>query len=792
MNNKKLTIDELFYVHSEVNRKQKSVFGSYALAILLGPIGVHRAYLGKFKSGLARAALTIITLAVLLTAVTTVDIAGVDTATLNDVLVYNAVIALLLIGLATANVIWSIIDLLSIPKWIKETEETHENIAAEKAIQSRYVAEDLLRKGISENLYKEVKKEVTESISSEVNEKLKKLNLRQDVEFRPKHTLPSYEYCFGTQEEFDLETAFCKQAQEYENQISIDDLFPEEILEEQIEDVQNIPEDLIEAFNDTKESQQGQLGELEDQLAEEDDPHFEFRRKVAPIDLVEQEPTTEVSQNDTEELSLEKSFSLSEFELTSVDEAINKEYGESVVKGYIVGYVDPNTQKIVRENFESDFNIAIADTPYEIDTSKMIFVRMSWESKLRSKVGLQSNPEHLGKEVMIVGTLEEYFGEIGLKKVGKIAFIDSLRETVFAEHISEEYGEKHVELEDEVDLQNIQDYEEKLKSGNVEFYSLDEAGKTLANEVTPDEDLGRQELSDDSYNLEYNNNKDVAIDSPETMDAEELYFDQKNVERADDDIVEKDLEETDSIALAKEDYENLLEDVGLEDIDFSGYEKRDEQKHASFGDKPLEEKCEYIAKESELEDIEVLEKQLIESLVKKEDHCAPEEQVVDTNTQWENENTLQWKDNQSYEAQHETNTDIDYEKETISEDFNLSLDLDIEEDDDKREIPNFVSILNFDSEEDEETDDALLENEETLPEAEEMPKEIIVNEEKYNERKERAVKRSKQTIGDLVNKNDKKSKKKKDKKEGNKKQKNEKDKKRGNFLFFRKRSKTKA
>ena len=466
MNNKKLTIDEYLYVRSEVNSKQKSVFGSYALAILLGPIGVHRAYLGKFKSGLARAALTIITLAVLLTAVTTVDVAGVDTATSNDVLVYNAIIALLLIGLATANVIWSIIDLLFIPKWIKETEETHENIATEKAIQSRYVAEGLLRKGFSENLYKEVKKEVTEAISSEVNEKLKKLNLRQDVEFRPKHTLPSYGYRFGTQEEFDLETAFCKQAQEYENKISIDDLFLEEILEEHIEGVQNIPE-------------------------------------------------------------------------------------------------------------------------------------------------------------------------------------------------------------------------------------------------------------------------------------------------------------------------NLIEDVGLEDIDFSGYEKSDEQKHASFGDKPLEEKCEHIAKGNKIEDIEILEKQLIESLIKKEDHCAPEEQVVDTNTQWENENTLQWKDNQSYKAQHETNTDINYEKETISEDFNLSLNLDLEEDDDEREIPNFVTILNFDSEEDEETDDALLENEETLPEAKEMPKEIIVNEEKYNERKERAIKRSKQAIGSLVNQNDKKSKKKKDKK-------------RGNFLFFRKRSKTKA
>lgn len=793
MNNRKLTIDELFYVHSEVNRKQKSVFGSYALAILLGPIGVHRAYLGKFKSGLARAALTIITLAVLLTAVATVDVAGVDTATLNDVLVYNAVIALLLIGLATANVIWSIVDLLSIPKWIKETEEAHENIAAEKAIQSRYVAEGLLKKGVSENLYKEVKKEVTESISSEVNEKLKKLNLGQDVEFRPKHALPSYKYCFGTQEEFDLETAFCKQTQEYENQISIDNLFPEEISEEHIEDVQNIPEDLIEALNDTKESQQGQLGELEDQLAEEDDPHFEFRRKVAPIDLVEQEPTTEVSQNDTEELSLEKSFSLSEFELTSVDEAINKEYGESVVKGYIVGYVDPNTQRIVRKNFESDFNIAIADTPYEIDTSKMIFVRMSWESKLRSKVGLQSNPEHLGKEVMIVGTLEEYFGEIGLKKVEKIAFIDSLRETVFAEHISEEYGEKHVELEDEVDLQNIQDYEEKLESGDVEFYTHDETEKTLADEVSPVEDLEDQELSDDSYNLEYSsNNKDVAIDSPETTDAEELYLDQKSVEGADDDIVEKDLEEADSIALAKEEYEDLLEDVGLEDIDFSEYEKSGEQEHTSLEDEILEEKREYIAKESELDDIEVLEKQLIESLIKKEDHYAPEEQIVDTNTQWEDKNTLQWKDNQSYEAQHETNTDIDYEKETISEDFNLSLDLDLEEDDDKKEIPDFVSILNFDREEYEDTDDALLESEETLPEAEEIPKEIIVNEEKYNERKERAVKRSKQTIDDLVDENDKKSKKKKDKKKGNKKQKDKKGKKRGNFLFFWKRSKTKA
>ena len=92
------------------------------------------------------------------------------------------------------------------------------------------------------------------------------------------------------------------------------------------------------------------------------------------------------------------------------------------VKGYIVGYVegmsiDGATFGASGENV-SNTNLMIADDVNETDHTKCLVIQLP-SGNVRNALNLKENPENLGKEVTLLGSLEKYFGTYGLKSVSE-------------------------------------------------------------------------------------------------------------------------------------------------------------------------------------------------------------------------------------------------------------------------------------------------------------------------------------------------------------------------------------
>lgn len=101
----------------------------------------------------------------------------------------------------------------------------------------------------------------------------------------------------------------------------------------------------------------------------------------------------------------------------SIEEAIaNQEETEVYVKGFIVGQPISNSQ-VLKKNFSSDYAVALADSPTEINVDQMVFVQI--DSKFRSQFGLKSNANLLGATVKFKGDLVAYFSHDGLKFITK-------------------------------------------------------------------------------------------------------------------------------------------------------------------------------------------------------------------------------------------------------------------------------------------------------------------------------------------------------------------------------------
>lgn len=94
------------------------------------------------------------------------------------------------------------------------------------------------------------------------------------------------------------------------------------------------------------------------------------------------------------------------------------------VKGYIVGTVKDGSQTYNDAVFGTDnasnTNFLLADDPACTDATKCIPVQLP--AGVRDALSLQKNPSILGKLVLLNGTLEKYFGQPGLKNVGKYSF----------------------------------------------------------------------------------------------------------------------------------------------------------------------------------------------------------------------------------------------------------------------------------------------------------------------------------------------------------------------------------
>ncbi|WP_182199825.1 S-layer homology domain-containing protein [Paraliobacillus salinarum] len=106
----------------------------------------------------------------------------------------------------------------------------------------------------------------------------------------------------------------------------------------------------------------------------------------------------------------------------SVADAINlnNDGSQQSVQGYIVGFVDSGNVSNNPTDFANDYNVAIADNKEVTDKSQMLFVKV--ESQYRGEFGLQTNPDNLGKEVIVDGTMTAYHGHNGLKDATSMKF----------------------------------------------------------------------------------------------------------------------------------------------------------------------------------------------------------------------------------------------------------------------------------------------------------------------------------------------------------------------------------
>ncbi len=101
------------------------------------------------------------------------------------------------------------------------------------------------------------------------------------------------------------------------------------------------------------------------------------------------------------------------------------------VKGYIVGYVRKNKNNISQTSFELtspvENNIVLADHPDEKDYNNCIAVQLSTGSNYintRDALNLKTNPDNLGKSVIVHGSIEKFMGVLGVKNARDYHFTD--------------------------------------------------------------------------------------------------------------------------------------------------------------------------------------------------------------------------------------------------------------------------------------------------------------------------------------------------------------------------------
>lgn len=104
----------------------------------------------------------------------------------------------------------------------------------------------------------------------------------------------------------------------------------------------------------------------------------------------------------------------------TVQEAIENNEGTGTVAGYIVGHTKATNSYDFEAPFDNDYNVAIADSVDETDPSKILPVKL--DTAFRSKFGLATNPENIGKKIIVTGSLAAYFSVPGLRDATAITF----------------------------------------------------------------------------------------------------------------------------------------------------------------------------------------------------------------------------------------------------------------------------------------------------------------------------------------------------------------------------------
>ena len=103
----------------------------------------------------------------------------------------------------------------------------------------------------------------------------------------------------------------------------------------------------------------------------------------------------------------------------------NQDY--KYVTGYIVGYAWAGTATeyyFSADTCNQQTNILIAASPTETNSANVLTVQLP-SGAVRTGINLKGNPSVLGKEVLLAGTLEAYFGVPGLKNTCYAKLIES-------------------------------------------------------------------------------------------------------------------------------------------------------------------------------------------------------------------------------------------------------------------------------------------------------------------------------------------------------------------------------
>ena len=126
--------------------------------------------------------------------------------------------------------------------------------------------------------------------------------------------------------------------------------------------------------------------------------------------------TAKYEKPTVKESSLENPLTVSEALATPTSDT-----EKSYVKGYIVGFVDGQKidegAKFTADGCTVESNILIAESASEKDVAKCIPVQLPADSKHRSALNLKSNASVIGKEVVLGGYVQTYFGVNGLKSI---------------------------------------------------------------------------------------------------------------------------------------------------------------------------------------------------------------------------------------------------------------------------------------------------------------------------------------------------------------------------------------
>lgn len=104
----------------------------------------------------------------------------------------------------------------------------------------------------------------------------------------------------------------------------------------------------------------------------------------------------------------------------TVSEAVAAGSGNEYVKGFIVGSVEGQVLSsgahFSTENAVAT-NIMLAASADETDVTKVMVVQLPNGTDIRTKLNIKDNAGNLGKEVVLYGSIENYFGQMGLKTV---------------------------------------------------------------------------------------------------------------------------------------------------------------------------------------------------------------------------------------------------------------------------------------------------------------------------------------------------------------------------------------